>query len=55
MSACEYFIGLDLGQVRDHTAIAVLERTDVRLMERDRVTWVARRLVSAVARHWKHF
>jgi hypothetical protein len=34
MSACEYFTGLDLGQVRDHRAIAVVERTDVRLMER---------------------
>jgi len=39
MSACEYFIGLDLGQVRDHTAIAVVERTDTRLTERDWVTW----------------
>ena len=25
----EYFIGLDLGQARDHTAIAVLERSEV--------------------------
>ena len=39
MSACEYFIGVDLGQTRDHTAIAVVERTDIQLMERDRVTW----------------
>jgi len=31
MSACEYFVGLDPGQVRDHTAIAVVERTDTRL------------------------
>ena len=39
MSVREYFIGVDLGQVRDHTAIAVVERTDIRLPERDRVTW----------------
>ena len=30
MSACEYFIGIDLGQVLNHTAIAVVERTDTR-------------------------
>jgi hypothetical protein len=27
----DYFIGLDLGQARDHTAIAVLERTEISL------------------------
>ena len=39
MSVREYLIGVDLGQVRDHTAIVVVERTDIRLMERDPVTW----------------
>ncbi len=39
MSVREYFIGVDLGQTRDHTAIAVVERTDIRLPERDWVTW----------------
>ena len=26
---CEYFVGLDLGQKQDHTAIAIVERQDV--------------------------
>jgi len=39
MSVREYFIGVDLGQTRDHTAIAVVERTDIRLRERDWVMW----------------
>jgi hypothetical protein len=34
----EYFVGLDLGQVHDPTAIAVLERSVV-LLERSRVTY----------------
>lgn len=35
----EYFLGLDLGQRRDRTAIAILERADTTTGERDPVTW----------------
>jgi hypothetical protein len=51
MSACEYFIGVDLGQTRDHTAIAVVERTDIRLRERDWVTWEFLRETRSYLRH----
>lgn len=35
----EYVIGLDLGQKRDHTAMAILERSDVMYAERDAATY----------------
>jgi hypothetical protein len=35
----EYVMGVDLGQKRDHTAIAILERSDVIYSERDALTW----------------
>jgi len=35
----EYVIGLDLGQKRDHTAMAILERSDVIYAERDALTY----------------
>ena len=35
----EFFLGLDLGQRRDRTAIAIIERTEVMAPERDPVTW----------------
>jgi hypothetical protein len=35
----EYFIGLDLGQSQDFTAIGVIEKTEVRLADRNPVTW----------------
>lgn len=39
----DFFVGLDLGQRRDHTAIAVVERLEVVYPERNRVTWDFRR------------
>jgi hypothetical protein len=51
MSDCEYFVGLDLGQVRDHTAIAVVERTDICSRERDRATWEFLRETRSYLRH----
>ena len=35
----EFFLGLDLGQRRDHTAIAIIEPTDILTPERNPVTW----------------
>ncbi len=35
----EFFLGLDLGQRRDRTAIAIIERTEVMAPQRDPVTW----------------
>jgi len=35
----EFFLGLDLGQRRDRTAIAVIERADIMAPERNPVTW----------------
>jgi len=44
-AGAEYFVGLDLGQARDYTAAAVLERRETILPERNPVTWeLARRL-----------
>jgi hypothetical protein len=34
-----YFVGLDLGQSRDHSALAVVERADILLDEVDRATY----------------
>src|ERR1700736_4049590 len=34
-----YFVGLDLGQSRDHSALAVVERADLVLDEIDHVTY----------------
>jgi len=38
-----YFVGLDLGQSRDHSAIAVVERSDLFLDEMDWVTYERKR------------
>ena len=35
----KYFIGVDLGQVRDHSAIAITEASESLGTERDRATW----------------
>ena len=37
--AVSYFVGLDLGQSRDHSALAVVERADLILDEIDQVTY----------------
>ena len=37
--AVSYFVGLDLGQSRDHSALAVVERADLILDEIDHVTY----------------
>jgi hypothetical protein len=34
-----YFVGLDLGQSRDHSALAVVERADLMLDEIDHMTY----------------
>src|SRR5882672_6014040 len=41
-AAC-YFVGLDLGQSRDDSALAVVERAEIVLDEMDRVTYERRR------------
>lgn len=35
----EYVVGVDIGQKRDHTALAILERSDVVYSERDAATY----------------
>jgi hypothetical protein len=42
----EYFLGLDLGQRRDRTAIAILERAEHVIAERDPVTWAPARVTT---------
>jgi len=37
--AVSYFVGLDLGQSQDHSALAVVERADLTLDEIDHVTY----------------
>ena len=44
-----YYVGVDLGQKRDHTAVAVVERQEVVGTRRDPVTWaLEKRTVYAV-------
>jgi hypothetical protein len=38
-----YFVGLDLGQSRDHSALAVVERDEILLDEMDYATYERRR------------
>jgi hypothetical protein len=38
-STSEYFVGLDLGQKQDFTAVCVVERLEEMYDEKDRVTW----------------
>ena len=38
-TAARFYIGVDLGQAQDHTAIAVIERAEVISSERDPLTW----------------
>ena len=45
-----YFVGLDLGQARDFTALAVVERTE-RDGGRDPVSWEQRKIMSLQVRH----
>jgi hypothetical protein len=40
---CEYFVGLDLGQKQDYTAIAIVQRTEMDTGEIDRVTYERKR------------
>ena len=49
-SAADYFIGLDLGQARDYTALAIVERRESVLNERDPVTWEWRRRTDYMVR-----
>jgi hypothetical protein len=46
-----YFVGLDVGQVHDSTAIAVAERTDIEYEEWDRVTYDRKRTQQYSLRH----
>ena len=46
----EYFLGLDLGQAEDYTALAVLERRETVFQERDPVTWEPLRRVDHLVR-----
>ena len=39
----EFFVGVDLGQKQDFTALCVLERAEVMLDVRDLVTWECKR------------
>src|SRR6266568_1728715 len=43
--AVSYFVGLDLGQRRDPSALAVVERAEVFLNEIDHVTYERRRVL----------
>jgi len=46
----EFFVGLDLGQARDYTALAILERSET-LGDRDAVSWERRKVVACRVRH----
>src|SRR5947209_6803341 len=48
---CEYFVGLDLGQKQDYTAIAVLERAVTPTGEIDSVTYERKRATHYGLRH----
>lgn len=39
MPGTEFFVGVDLGQMRDFTAVGVVEKTEARVGGRDPVTW----------------
>src|SRR5712691_9509853 len=43
MEVFSYFVGLDLGQIRNHSALAVVERSELLLDEMDWVTYERRR------------
>ena len=49
----EYFVGLDLGQAQDYTAVAILEKREIVLRERDPVTWELQRQTSHMVRDIK--
>ena len=50
IGAADHFIGLDLGQARDYTAVAIVERRETVLNERDPVTWDWRRRTDYMVR-----
>jgi hypothetical protein len=50
-----YFIGLDLGQKRDFTALALLERIHSTSTELDRVTWERKQQTSYQLRYLERF
>ncbi|MBM3738354.1 MAG: hypothetical protein FJW39_21435 [Acidobacteria bacterium] len=50
-----YFLGIDLGQRQDHSAIAVLERHTQLTGERDPVTYTPHQVTTLVLRHIERF
>lgn len=47
----QYFIGVDLGQRRDRTAIAIIERSEAVADRPDPVTWARERITLQQVRH----
>lgn len=47
----QYFIGVDLGQRRDRTAIAIIERSEIIAERPDPVTWARERVIRNQVRH----
>lgn len=47
----QYFMGVDLGQRRDRTAIAIIERSESIADRPDPVTWTRERVTRRQARH----
>jgi hypothetical protein len=47
----DYFLGLDLGKLRDRTAIAILERSEQVIAERDPATWAPARVTTCDFRY----
>src|SRR4051794_31280063 len=48
---CEYFMGVDLGQRRDRTAVAILERAELIAERPDPITWERARTFRLQVRH----
>ena len=46
-----YYVGVDLGQAQDYTAIVVVERAELILPERDPITWSFRTETTCHVRH----
>jgi phage FluMu gp28-like protein len=50
-STSDYFVGVDLGQKHDYTAVCVVERTEEMYDVHDRVTWERKRETRYLLRH----
>ena len=50
-SAARFYVGVDLGQAQDHSAIAVVERAELVFPERDPITYSFRAETRYTVRH----